>query len=182
MASFDQLPARIEQLSQQANAFDAAQKPPFKALFDNQTFKSKHTSLTPCIGEIRETFANLAFLRQQLVPNQEKIAYVCDKLVTQMEAVQKVLHQQPRAQRSTVAPQKTLRECYEELNQHQEWARRLQLMLRNKQDQMDAASDADAKSELRSEVITLQARVNRCESALKKIDDEITHRESLTMS
>lgn len=182
MASFEQLPAHIEQLSQQAKAFDAAQKPPFKALFDNRIFKSKHTLLMPCIGEIRETFANLAFLRQQLVPSQEKIAYVCEQLVAQMEAVQKVLRQQGQRPQSTATPQKSLRECYEDLNQHQEWARRLQLMLRNKQEQRDSTTDEATRAELQSEVITLQARLTRCESALQKIDEDITHRESLAMS
>ncbi len=181
MASFDQLPAHIEQLSQQAKGFDAAQKPPFRALFDDRTFKEKHAFLTPCIGEIQETFANLVHLRQHILPDASKIDYVCQQLVNQMEAVQRVLKAKTNTRSREVATEKPLSESYEALNQHQEWARRLQLMLRNKTEQCEQATTNEEKSALQAEVVTLQSRLTRCEAALQKIDDDITHRESLSV-
>jgi primosomal replication protein N'' len=181
MASFDQLPAHIEQLSQQAKAFDAAQKPPFRALFDDRTFKEKHVFLKPCIEEIQGTFANLVHLRQHILPDASKIDYVCQQLVSQMEAVQRLLKTKNNVKLHTVKTEKSLAECYEALNQHQEWARRLQLMLRNKTDQYEQATEADDKSVLQAETVTLQSRLTRCEMALQEIDDDITHRESLSV-
>jgi primosomal replication protein N'' len=65
---------------------------------------------------------------------------------------------------------------YQELAQHQEWARRLRDLVSQKQQELNRAP-AFNKSQAQKVLLATEQRLERCQAAIFKLENQITHRE-----
>ncbi|MEF1341485.1 primosomal replication protein PriC, partial [Vibrio rotiferianus] len=71
---------------------------------------------------------------------------------------------------------KPINVLYQELAQHQEWARRLREMVLEKERAVEMAPSF-ARTEAQKVLLATEQRLQRCEAALLKLENQITHRE-----
>lgn len=182
---------QISQLEMQAIKFDKAkwfdknryiQAQP--SLFAHSVFATKSLKLCDYVDEINDAYNRL--------PSQNKrhaYAFALEKLVTQIEAVIKVLKSTPvwakenklnipkKAKVYKKAVQKIMQsshELYQELSQNHEFERRLQEMIEIRKQQLHDSNLSQSKK-INQEILALHARLGRCRKAISATEEKIQY-------
>ena len=180
MLDFQRLENITAQLAEQVTAIDSQRGEAQRPLFDEQLFHCRSKLLAPCVEEIKQEIVALRreHIQGSLAPNRTQ--HVCERIVAQIQAVQRELATQQirdNEPQRTKHWQKPIYELKQDLAQHQEWARRLAAMQRNKERALNQCRSADEQQALQDEAATLAERLHRCRLALAKIEKQISSRE-----
>ncbi|HDM8224134.1 TPA: primosomal replication protein [Vibrio campbellii] len=174
-----QLSESLNQMSNQAAMLDRQRGEHHVPLFDERLFHCRSRFLTPCVKEANATLD--AIIREQ---NEGKLTalraeYLTERLVAQITAIQREIST-TKIRKGEIKHsshfRKPINVMYQELAQHQEWARRLREMVLEKQIAVEMAPSF-ARAEAQKVLLTTEQRLERCEAALLKLENQITHRE-----
>lgn len=175
MNSHKLLLALEQQLAQLSQAVaPLADQPVAGSRFDRQLFQSHGTRLRDYLEEV----ANNVHILRQLVADQriERVAFVTEKLVAQIGALQRELSTQAlRKQERTLKPAPP--DLYQKLAQHQDYERRLNLMVQDRESQLDRAVSLQEQQQLQREIAALEGRLARCRQALMRLERHVEQRE-----
>lgn len=163
------LTATIQQLKIQAAELDNRYRRRFKPLFDRALFNTESRLLLPYVEELEQTFTLLT-LEPKNGKQSFQMAYLSEKLVNQLSAIQRETNNQSRA---TVRKSETsISELYQDLEQHLEWENRLKAMIGNKIQKLEQSAEEE-RSEIEQALLTLEQRLFRCQVARQKIENSI---------
>ena len=174
-----QLSESLEQMSNQAAALDRQRGEHHVPLFDERLFHCRSRLLVPCVKEATATLDSI--LREQ---KEEKLTalraeYLTERLVAQITAIQREIST-TKIRKGEIKHsshfRKPINVLYQELAQHQEWARRLREMVSEKERAVEMAPSF-ARAEAQKVLLATEQRLQRCEAALLKLENQITHRE-----
>ncbi len=183
MRQLQAIQKQIQQLKQRSAQLDKQRGEQYNALYDARLFQTQSKLLLPYVEEIQQTYATIENIHQsqqeETTGSLERIQYLSEKLIQQIEAVYRELvttdvrRKEKRPQRYKV---KTIHQLYEDLKQHQEWARRLQEMSKEAELNIEQV-DASEKAQLQQYILQTDQRLARCQEAIKRIEQAIAHRE-----
>lgn len=167
------LEQQVQQLAQTiANAPAIAVAQP---RFDSQLFNQRDARLSHYQAEVEK---NLGQLKQEVAKGrQEQVAFLAERIVAQITALQRELATLKLREKNTTQA-KSGADMYQTLAQHQDYERRLQEMLRDKESLLFQQTSLDAQQKLQKELATLEGRLMRCRQALRRIEKQIERRES----
>ncbi len=177
--NFTDVEQRLEQFALQAAEVDRIRGEHHQALFDEHLFSRKSRLLVPYVKEAKSTLQTLISERNANRLTDLRAAYLAERLVSQIEALQREL--------STVSIRKNelkhkhhfrrpINEIYQDLAQHKEWERRLMEMVLDKTRILDASSSFD-QQEAQKHLLATEQRLKRCQEAIIKLENQITYRE-----
>ncbi|MEI7344987.1 primosomal replication protein [Dickeya chrysanthemi] len=165
------LARQIDTLAREIEPIAARQAP--RSRFDRQLFSCYGTRLGDYLDEIRHNYQYL----QQYVQEQrlDRVAFMAERLLTQMTALQRELATQPlRAQEpATPAPQ----DRYQKLAEYQGYERRLLAMIQDRESLLATQSQLSEQQRLQRELAALEGRLARCRQALTKLERQIERQE-----
>ncbi|MBX9444598.1 primosomal replication protein PriC [Dickeya chrysanthemi] len=165
------LARQIDTLAREIEPVAARQAP--RSRFDRQLFSCYGTRLGDYLDEIRHNYQYL----QQYVQEQrlDRVAFMAERLLTQMTALQRELATQPlRAQEpATPAPQ----DRYQKLAEYQGYERRLLAMIQDRESLLTTQSQLSEQQRLQRELAALEGRLARCRQALTKLERQIERQE-----
>ncbi|MDR0805202.1 MAG: primosomal replication protein [Enterobacteriaceae bacterium] len=166
-----QLAQAITDVPAPTNAAPSLQQP----RFDSQLFNQPDSRLSHYLAEVEK---NLAQLKQEVAcGRQQQVAFLAERIVAQISALQRELATlKIRAQNSVNT--KLSKDIYQTLAQHQDYERRLQAMLRDKESQLIRQTTIGSQQQIQKELAALEGRLMRCRQALKRIEKQIERRES----
>lgn len=142
--------------------------------FDRQLFQCHGTRLRDYLEEVAH---NVHALRQ-LVADQrtDRVLFVTEKLVAQIGALQRELSTLTLRQQETgLAPAPV--DIYQKLAQHQDYERRLNLMVQDRESQLDRAVTLQQQQQLQREIVVLEGRLARCRQALGRLERQLERQE-----
>ncbi|MGR5235376.1 primosomal replication protein [Vibrio alfacsensis] len=177
--NINQLSENLEQMAKQAALLDRQRGEHHVPLFDERLFHCRSRLLVPCVKEANATLD--AIIREQ---NAEKLTalraeYLTERLVAQIAAIQREIST-TKIRKNEIKHsshfRKPINVLYQELAQHQEWARRLKEMVLEKQHALDTAPSF-MRSEAQKVLLATEQRLERCQAALLKLENQITYRE-----
>ncbi len=177
--NIEQLSVHLEQMAKQAALLDRSRGEHHVPLFDERLFSCRSRLLVPCVKEAKATLGTL--LREQ---NEGKLTalraeYITERLVAQISAIQREIST-TKIRKNEIKHsshfRKPINVLYQELAQHQEWARRLREMVLDKEKAVETAPSF-ARAEAQKVLLATEQRLERCEAALVKLENQITHRE-----
>lgn len=180
MPDLNRFTAILEQLAVEAAKIDRQRGEASRPLFDEQLFFCRSKLLTPCVNEVRSEISALQREHKagKLLPTRTQ--HICEKVVAQIQAIQRELATQ-QIRRREPKPQykrrRPIHQLYQDLAQHQDWERRLAAMQRDKEALIGQCSTLAAQQKQQKEVLALEGRLSRCRTALAKIEQEISARE-----
>jgi primosomal replication protein N'' len=174
------LSVAINELKLQARQRDKAKGEHYGYLFDQSLFHCKSHLLEPCVLELDQTLTELKKYQAGNHADQaQHVEYLCDRLINQLSAIQRELATttlRSREIQHTERPYRSVSQLYQDLSQHQEWERRLEEMLMDKNSQMETMAEYQ-RQPLQHAILTLEQRLSRCQSAKQKIEKAITRLE-----
>jgi primosomal replication protein N'' len=179
MTNFSQLQVHVEQMSHQAEILDKKRGEHHLPLFDERLFRCKSHLLTPCVNELSETLATLVLEHKSGRLTDLRAQYLSEKLGNQFTAVQRELSTaglRKDEPKHYYHKRKSINTLYQELAQHQDWERRLQVMLSDKKHEIANASFHNSAS-LQQAAIALEQRLERCQASKVKLENSILYRE-----
>ncbi|MGF1759402.1 primosomal replication protein [Photobacterium sagamiensis] len=180
MSDLARLEAIIVQLTTEAAQIDRRRGEASRPLFDEQLFRCRSKLLTPCVDEIHSEITALRKERQAGKLQASRTQHICEKVIAQIQAVQrelatlKIRKNEPKRPGSWRRP---INELYQDLSQHKDWERRLATMLRDKELLFSHCSTIAEQQKLQKEILALEGRLSRCRTAMVKIEKSISHRE-----
>ena len=180
MFDVTRLKAHVDQLLKDAAAVDRQRGEAFRPLFDEQLFQSRSKLLTPCVEEISQEIKSLQREQQSGRLLASRTAHICDKIVAQIQAIQRELATQTirkNEPKQNNTKQRPIHELYQDLAKHQEWERRLVGMSRDKAMMLNRCQSLAEQQILQKEILALEGRIQRCQSAVAQIEKQITFRE-----
>ncbi|MEC6795882.1 primosomal replication protein [Photobacterium sp. S4TG1] len=180
MIDLSRLQTLIEQLQQQAIEADRLRGEAQRPLFDQQLFRHRSKLLTPCVIEIAQKLTILQKEQQagKLLP--ERTQHMCERLVAQINAIQRELatqHLRKKEPQQAAKWQRSINDVYQDLNKHRDWERRLKAMLRDKEALVNRCGSQFEQQQAQKEVLALEGRISRCQAALITLENEINRRE-----
>lgn len=166
------LEQQIDSLAKESEPL--AEKPIPQSRFDRQLFSCYGTRLKDYFNEVTQ---NLQSMRQ-LVSEQrtERVAFMAEKLVRQVTALQRELATQSlrrREQAAETAPQ----DLYHKLAEHQDYERRLLSMIHDRESLLSVQTSFSEQQRLQKELAALEGRLARCRQALTRLERVIERRE-----
>ena len=170
----------VSQLAQQATQIDKQRGDARRPLFDEQLFHCRSKNLMPCVQEIRHEIHALRTEQNAGKLHPARTQHLCERIIAQIQAVQRELatldirKNEPKPQRTWRKP---LHELYQDLAQHQEWERRLEDMLRDKNQMLPRCTTLQEQQQTQREIVALEGRLARCTAARGKIEVSIGQRE-----
>jgi primosomal replication protein N'' len=179
MTNFSQLHAHIEQMTHQAERLDKQRGEHHVPLFDERLFRCQSHLLSPCVKELAETISSLIQEHNSGRLTDLRADYLSEKLGNQFTAIQREIS---TAGLRKVEPKhyyhnrKSINTLYQELAQHQEWERRLQMMISDKKQEVDNASFHNSAASQQA-IIALEQRLARCQASKVKLENSILYRE-----
>jgi len=175
----DELNLVIVELEKQASAIDNKVGEHDKKRFDNTLFQCNSKFLLPCVKELKQTFLELSKgLKSTHKYAELPLEYLSERLFYQLSALQREMATQDlrkKEPKSRVSSQ-TLTDLYQKLAQHQDWERRLKMMLMDKNELLNA-SPITQRQQIQQDVISLEQRLVRCQKSKNYIEKRITQRE-----
>lgn len=167
-----QLEEKLEQLAQAVEPHASKRTP--GARFDHQLFHCHTTRLGDYLLEVRQSMAQL----KQSVKDQrtERVAWMAERVVTQMGALQRELATQTLRKGETRAEPVGVN-LYEKLTEHQDYERRLRAMVADRESQLATRETLAQQQTLQREIAALEGRLQRCLQALKRIERAIEKKE-----
>ncbi|HEY1843452.1 MAG TPA: primosomal replication protein [Buttiauxella sp.] len=159
-----ELAAAIEPLSMQRAA---------QARFDNKLFSTRSTQLKDYLAEVKANFAQLELSVK--TGKTEQVAFVAERLVAQIAALTRELATWKMRESE---PQKPVPEnLYEKLSTHQDYERRLQAMISDRESRLGMQTTLAAQQQLQQEIAAQEGRLQRCRQAITRIERAIERRE-----
>ncbi|MGR5243965.1 primosomal replication protein [Vibrio sp. PNB23_22_6] len=177
--NINQLSEKLEQMSKQAATLDRQRGEHHVPLFDERLFHCRSRLLVPCVKEANSTLD--AIIREQSEGKLTTLRaeYLTERLVAQISAIQREIST-TKIRKNEIKHsshfRKPINVLYQELAQHQEWARRLREMVLEKERAVEIAPSF-MRSEAQKALIATEQRLERCQAALLKLENQITHRE-----
>ncbi|GAB7214866.1 primosomal replication protein PriC [Dickeya zeae] len=171
------LTRQIDTLAQDVEPIAARQAP--RSRFDRQLFSCYGTRLGDYLDEIRLNYQHLQqYVQEQ---RQDRVAFMAEKLLTQMTALQRELATQPLREHepTTPAPQ----DRYQKLAEYQGYERRLLAMIQDRESLLATQSTLNEQytlneqQRLQRELAALEGRLTRCRQALSKLERQIERQE-----
>lgn len=148
--------------------------PTQQARFDRRLFSSHGTRLRDYMQEISH---NQAQLRQEVNENRTaQVAFLAEKLVAQITALQRELATQ-QLRKKHREPQQGTGDLYTKLVQHQDYERRLQAMIQDRESLLGQQSLLREQQRLQQEIAALEGRLSRCRVALVRLERAIERKE-----
>lgn len=179
MSSLIQVKQNLEQLAIQASQLDRQRGEHHQPLFDQTLFHCQARLLVPCVKEAESTYHTLAREQESGRLTTLRAEYLSEQLLAQISAIQRELatyglrNSEPKHRNHYRKPINVL---YQELAQHQEWERRLQDMVREKEQQLSLAAPYQ-QQDAQKALIATEQRLARCQQAKLKLEKQITYRE-----
>ncbi|EDP59042.1 primosomal replication protein [Vibrio sp. AND4] len=174
-----QLSENLTQMSNQAAVLDRQRGEHHVYLFDERLFHCRSRLLTPCVKEANTTLDTIIREQDEGKLTALRAEYLTERLVAQITAIQREIST-TKIRKGEIKHRSHFRKpinlLYQELAQHQEWARRLREMVLEKQHAVEVAPSF-ARAEAQKVLIATEKRLERCEAALLKLENQITHRE-----
>lgn len=144
------------------------------ARFDQQLFHCHTTRLGDYLQEVQQT---LQGLKQSVTDNRaERVAWMAERMVLQMGALQRELATQT-LRRNEKVPVQPAENLYEKLAEHQDFERRLRAMIADRESLLAVQETLAQQQQLQRELAALEGRLQRCRQALKRIERQIENRE-----
>ncbi|MGK2960296.1 MAG: primosomal replication protein PriC [Candidatus Malihini olakiniferum] len=141
------------------------------SLFDRQIFQSHGTRLRNYLSEVEQNFQSLRLLVEE--DCTERVAFMTERLVAQISALQRELSTQAlrRQEKIQVASASDL---YQKLAEHQDYERRLNLMIHDRESQLGSAVTLSVQQQqLQRELAALEGRLARCRQALTRLERQV---------
>lgn len=180
MVDLTRLSPILEQLAHSAAEVDRRRGEQTHFLFDVRLFACRSRLLVPCVNETQAMLKSMINEQQAGILNSERAQHLSEKLVAQIEAIQREIQTQAirRAEPKHYSHyKKPISDLYQDLAQHQEWERRLDQMVREKEKQVTACASYTEQQKLQKELLTTEQRLVRCRAAMIKLEQRITYRE-----
>lgn len=167
------LEQQVKQLTQ--NIADTPAISVTQPRFDNQLFHQRDARLSHYLAEVEKNFSGL---KQEVQKGrQEQVAFLAERIVTQITALQRELATLILREKN-ITKVKPGTDAYQTLAEHQDYERRLQEMLRDKESLLFKQTTIDAQQKSQKELATLEGRLMRCRQALRRIEKQIERLES----
>lgn len=151
-----------------------ADRPLAYSRFDRQLFQSHGTRLRDYLSEVEQNFQALRHLVEE--NSTERVAFMTEKLVAQIGALQREISTQA-LRRQEKTPVIVASDLYQKLAEHQDYERRLNLMIQDRESQLDRAVTLTAQQQLQREIAALEGRLTRCRQALTRLERQVERRE-----
>ena len=151
-----------------------ADRPLAYSRFDRQLFQSHGTRLRDYLSEVEQNFQALRHLVEE--DRAERVAFMTERLVAQIGALQREISTQA-LRRQEKTPVAIASDLYQKLAEHQDYERRLNLMIQDRESQLDRAVALSAQQQLQREVAALEGRLARCRQALVRLERQVEKRE-----
>lgn len=142
--------------------------------FDHQLFHSRGTRLADYLAESRLTLSQLEHAVEQ--NRAERVAWLAQRLIDQMTALAREMATQDLHRHQPKAAPAT--DYYARQAEHQDYERRLIIMIRDRDSLRAACTDTARVHQLQREVAALEGRLARCRQALARIEKVIERREN----
>ncbi|AYN27300.1 MULTISPECIES: primosomal replication protein PriC [Buttiauxella] len=144
-----------------------------QARFDRNLFSTHSTQLKDYLSEVQ---ANLAQLQLSVkVGKADQVAYLAEKLVAQIAALQRELATLQMRKNDPQPP--VVENLYEKLSTHQDYERRLQTMISDRDSQLAIQTTLVGQQKIQKEIAALEGRLQRCRQAITRIERAIERRE-----
>ncbi len=176
---FEQLLPIIQSLEENAKAIDKKFGEHTRARFDRTLFHCYSKLMLPCVKELKHTFSELTKEIDTTDKNHSSsIEYLAERLLNQISALQREIATIGLRRREPKVFVKgySLDDLYQQLAQHQDWERRLQMMILDKSDTL-TTSAPEHRQAIQQQIINLEQRLARCQQAKDKLEKKIALRE-----
>ncbi|MGL5007677.1 MAG: primosomal replication protein PriC [Plesiomonas sp.] len=172
-ARFRQALTQLEEL-----AITADKTLPNAPRFAQTLFKCYSPRLTDCVKELAVNLDQLDHAK-----TAAQVAFLADIVTAQFTALQReistqTLRQQERVHTKPAHNRKNYAEVYDEFTKHQEYERRLTEMIRIKESNLNRCETLAQQRTLQQEIAAYEGRLQRCKSALQKIERRIEQQDS----
>ncbi|SLM63962.1 MULTISPECIES: primosomal replication protein PriC [Dickeya] len=165
------LAQQIDTLAHSVTPIAGQQAP--RSRFDRQLFSSYGTRLGDYLDEIRHNYQHLQqYVQEQ---RQERVAFMAEKLLAQMTALQREVATQPLRKQEPTTPEP--QDLYQKLAEYQGYERRLLAMVQDRESLLSAESTLTGQQRLQRELAALEGRLTRCRQALARLERHIERRE-----
>lgn len=145
--------------------------------FDMQLFSRKSTRLGDCQNELQTLYQQLC--HSVTLNHSEQVNFLTEKIVHQIQAISREISTQAlREKESSFTKKKEQIDLYERLSQHQDYERRLQAMVSEKELHLSELTDHRLQHQCQKELAVLAGRLYRCRQALLRIEKAIEHQEN----
>lgn len=169
------LQALEHQLAQLAREIEPqADRPAASSRFDRQLFFCRGTRLRDYFNEIAH---NVQAIRQLVADRRsERVAFMSERLIAQIGALQRELSTQA-LRRQDAAPPSSPPDLYHKLAEHQDYERRLNTMIQDRESLLAQSATLEARQRLQKEIAALEGRLSRCRHALLRLERLVERRE-----
>ncbi|OAN18536.1 prepilin peptidase [Photobacterium jeanii] len=180
MFDLSKLKSLVSQLQLEAAKVDRQRGEAYRPLFDEQLFLCRSKLLTPCVDEISHEISALEREQKAGKLQVARTAHMCEKIVAQVQAVQRELATQQVRQREPRRAdnyRRPIHELYQDLAKHQDWERRLKATTQDKTLMLNHCQSLAEQQKLQQEITAFEGRIQRCKAAIAKIEKQITQQE-----
>lgn len=126
--------------------------------------------------QIRDNFTQLITCVE--AQRSQQVKFLATQILQQIEALTRELSTQTlRKQENQLSQRKKSVDLYQKLAQHQDYERRLQSMIQDRELALTQAQSFVRQQELQKEIAALENRLARCKSALVSIEKSIERQE-----
>lgn len=144
-----------------------------QARFDKKLFATHSTQLKDYLLEVRANMDKLQHSVEQ--KRTEQVAFLAEKLVEQLAALQRELA--TKELRKSERQQSEAENFYQKLATHQDYERRLQAMINDRENQHAGQTTLAGQQKLQREILALEGRLQRCKQALTRLERIIERQE-----
>ena len=144
-----------------------------QARFDRKLFATHSTQLKDYLLEVRMNMDKLQYSVEQARTDQ--VAFLAEKLVVQLAALQRELATKELRKSERQLPE--AENYYQKLATHQDYERRLQTMINDRESQHAVQTTLIGQQKLQREILALEGRLQRCRQALARLERVIERRE-----
>ena len=177
MVKIEKIAEKVEQLLQRAQTHHLFERDQRQPIYDEQLFNQKGNSIAKCIKETQATFNALRNNIHQPEVTSDRARYLAEKLINQMTAIEKTLEDNTSSFTYENDQQIQIRQLSEQLKQHQEWERRLLLMVKEAELTYEQSQQAQCAQQ---KLIQVQSRLRRCQQAKLLIEKKLHYIERKT--
>ncbi|AZL86160.1 prepilin peptidase [Aliivibrio salmonicida] len=180
MANYKTIEIMLEQLAKTSAEIDRRRGEQRLPLFDERLFGCRSRYLIPCINETKATLQSIQREEKANMLTPQRAEYLTQMLLAQIEAIQREIATQ-RIRSHEVRPKgsnkKPISDMYQDLAQHQEWSRRLIQMVQEQEQNVNKCHSFSQQQELQKVLLTTEKRLQRCKTAMIRLEQQITYRE-----
>lgn len=144
-----------------------------QARFDRKLFATHSTQFKDYLLEVQGNMNQLQHSVEQAKTDQ--VAFLAEKLVGQIAALQRELATKELRKNEPQKPEPE--NYYQKLATHQDYERRLQAMINDRESQHAVQTTMAGQQKLQREILALEGRLQRCRQALARLERVIERQE-----